>query len=247
MRLWLFYSLKLLLGDEDMKTFDNSTPHLSTAYDSQILNTIPYYDSFHKEIIQTIHTINNNPAIWLDTGAGTGTLVGNCIDLFPETLFLLADPSEAMLSEARIKLCKYGSERIQFLHPVTTQDLNIESSLRPNIITAVQSHHYLSKEERSTATKVCFDLLKPDGIFITFENIRPLTETGIENGKRRWADFQKSKGKSEEQIHNHIDRFDKVYFPITVEEHLQLYRECGFRVVELLWFSYMQAGFYCIK
>jgi tRNA (cmo5U34)-methyltransferase len=37
------------------------------------------------------------------------------------------------------------------------------------------------------------------------------------------------------------------YFPITIEEHLSLLREIGFEVIELLWFSYMQAGFYCQK
>ena len=230
-----------------MKQFDNLTPHLSSVYDAQILNTIPYYDNFHQEIIHTIQTVNNNPGIWLDTGAGTGTMVSNCLDLFPETLFVLADPSEEMLSEARLKLCKYESKRIHFLPPVTTQNIVLDSSLRPNIITAVQSHHYLSREDRKMATNVCYDLLASDGVFITFENIRPFTQSGIENGKQKWADFQRIKGKSEDQIRNHIDRFDNEYFPITVEEHLQLYRESGFRVVELLWFSYMQAGFYCIK
>jgi tRNA (cmo5U34)-methyltransferase len=37
------------------------------------------------------------------------------------------------------------------------------------------------------------------------------------------------------------------YFPITVEEHLDLLRNCGFGAVEMFWYSYMQAGFYCIK
>ncbi len=230
-----------------MNTFDNTTPHLSSVYDAQILNTIPYYAEVHKEIVHTIQIINNNPAIWLDTGAGTGTMVSNCIELFPDTLFLLADPSEAMLQEARLKLSQYGSERIQFLAPVTSQNIELEATLRPDVITAVQAHHYLSKGERMTATKNCYKLLTEGGVFITFENTRPFTVQGIANSKEKWADFQRSKGKSKEQIQNHIDRFDKEYFPITIEEHLHLYRECGFRVVELLWFSNMQAGFYCIK
>lgn len=230
-----------------MNTFDNTTPHLSAEYDTQIMNTIPYYDCFHREIIHTVQTLNINPAIWLDTGAGTGTMVNNCIDIFPNTLFLLADPSEEMLLVAQNKLCKYGSERIQFLSPATTQNISLEPTLRPDIITAVQSHHYLTKEERMTATKVCYELLAEGGTFITFENIRPCTEQGIANGKRKWANYQMARGKSEDQVRKHLERFDSEYFPITVEQHLQLYRECGFKVVELLWFSYMQAGFYCIK
>jgi Methylase involved in ubiquinone/menaquinone biosynthesis len=230
-----------------IKMFDNTTPHLSSVYDEQILSTIPYYESFHQEIIHIIKMINKDPSIWLDTGAGTGTMVSRNIELFPNTLFLLADPSEEMLSEARLKLSQYGSERIQFLPPATTQSIVLDSTLKPDVITAVQSHHYLSKEERKMATKVCYKLLAEGGVFVTFENIRPLTEQGINYGKLKWADYQRSKGKSDEQVSKHIDRFDKEYFPITVEEHLQLYRECGFKVVELLWYSYMQAGFYCIK
>ena len=230
-----------------MKTFDNTTPHLSAEYDAQIMNTIPYYDCFHREIIHTIQALTINPSIWLDTGAGTGTMVSNYIDNFPNTLFLLADPSEEMLLVARDKLSEFGTDRIRFLSPVATQNIVLDPSLRPDIITAVQSHHYLMKEERRMATKVCYELLSEGGTFITFENIRPFTEQGIANEKRKWANYQISRGKSEDQVRKHIERFDIEYFPITVKEHLQLYRECGFQVVELLWFSYMQAGFYCVK
>jgi tRNA (cmo5U34)-methyltransferase len=38
-----------------------------------------------------------------------------------------------------------------------------------------------------------------------------------------------------------------MFFPITVEEHLSLLKKMGFNAVELLWYSYMQAGFYCVK
>jgi tRNA (cmo5U34)-methyltransferase len=230
-----------------MKPFDNTTPHLSKEYDIQVLNTIPYYDCFHREIINMVQTLNSHPAIWLDTGAGTGTMITQCIDSFPDALFLLADPSEEMLLVAQNKLSEYDARRVQYLPPVTTQNITLSLSLRPDVITAVQSHHYLNREERVAATEVCYELLPEGGIFITFENIRPFTEQGIISGKRNWSNYQISRGKSEEQVRKHIERFDSEYFPITVEDHLQLYRECGFRVVELFWYSYMQAGFYCLK
>ena len=31
------------------------------------------------------------------------------------------------------------------------------------------------------------------------------------------------------------------------EEHIKLLRECGFRSVDLLWTSYLQAGFWAVK
>jgi tRNA (cmo5U34)-methyltransferase len=66
-------------------------------------------------------------------------------------------------------------------------------------------------------------------------------------GKKNWGRFQAGCGKSSMEVEAHLARFDKEYFPITVEEHLELYREVGFTTVEVLWYSYMQAGFYCMK
>lgn len=230
-----------------MKQSDNATPHLSAFYDSQILDTIPNYDRFHQEAIDTVKAAGVEPKVWLDTGAGTGTLVKDCMVQFPETLFILADPSEEMLAEAKKKLAEYGPERILFLDPAGTQDLSLPAGLRPDVVTAIQAHHYLSPSERKRATQVCHDALNKGGILISFENIRPFTEKGVETGKRKWGFYQLSRGKEEEAVEKHLERFGSEYFPITVEEHLKLYRECGFETAELLWYSCMQAGFYCIK
>lgn len=230
-----------------MSTFDNSTPHLSSVYDAQILNTIPNYDSFHQETIDIIHAAGIRPKLWLDTGAGTGTLIRLCMDVFPETRFLLADPSAEMLAEAKTKLSGLDPTRISYLEPTDTQNLVLPTGEKPDVVTAIQAHHYLSAEERRIATAVCYDALKDGGIFITFENTRPFTREGIELAKTKWGNYQMERGKTPAQAANHLNRFDTEYFPITPEEHLTLYRACGFRTVELLWFSYMQAGFYCIK
>jgi tRNA (cmo5U34)-methyltransferase len=215
-------------------------------YDEEIRNILPYYDSFHQETINLIKAINSKPAIWLDTGCGTGTFVEKALKHFPDTKFVLADPSAEMLDGARKKLS--GSDRVTFLKPNSTHDLSTEIKIgRPDVITAIQSHHYLSKEERIKVTKVCYDLLNQGGIYVTFENIRPMTEIGIVIGKRNWKSFQLSKGRDLETVESHINRFNTIFFPITVEEHLSLLKRMGFEAVELLWHSCMQAGFYCVK
>lgn len=124
---------------------------------------------------------------------------------------------------------------------------NIFLSKNADIITAIQSHHYLNEDERYKATKSCYDSLNKNGVYITFENISPVTEKGIEIGKEYWKNFQISKGKAVEEVENHLKRFNVEYFPITIEKHFNLLRNCGFSVFELFWYSYMQAGFYCIK
>lgn len=224
----------------------NSTPHLPEDYDAQIAKVIPYYSSIHQEVINLVKALPT-PTIWMDTGCGTGSLVKKAIVEFPETRFLLLDPSEGMLQQARKKLSPYVTGRLEFMQPSPTQDFVWVHGERPDVITAIQCHHYLSIEDRAKATKVCYDLLKEGGVYITSENIRPLTEEGITIGKQYWGNFQLAMGKTQEEVDKHLARFDMEYFPITVEDHLELLRETGFKTVEMLWYSYMQAGFYCIK
>ncbi len=214
-------------------------------YDKEIRQILPYYDSFHQETVNLVEAMQSNPEIWLDTGCGTGTFVEMAVEHFPDTRFILADPSVDMLEEAKKKLS--GKARVKFLKPISTQDLPIEDIGSLDVITAIQSHHYLSKDDRIKATNVCYDLLNESGVYITFENIRPLTEIGTKIGKRNWRSFQLSRGRDLETVENHLKRFDTMFFPLTVEQHLSILRGAGFKAVELLWYSYLQAGFYCIK
>lgn len=65
--------------------------------------------------------------------------------------------------------------------------------------------------------------------------------------KRYWHAYQIRSGKSEEEARGPIERLDRNYFPIPVTEHLQLLSETGFADAGLLWFSYMQAGFWAVR
>ena len=229
-----------------MKNQDNATPHPSARYDDLVRDTIPYYDLFHEETINLVKAAQIRPKIWLDTGCGTGSFVVKALKAFPETRFLLADPSGAMLDQAKKKLATYSGKRVSFLDPVGTQDIspNLEKT---DIVTAIQCHHYLSNEGRIKATKKCYDILRSGGMYVSFENIRPFSSKGVVIGKEYWKNFQLSRGRDLEEVEKHMARFDAEYFPLTIEEHLTLLRKTGFRTVEMLWYSYMQTGFYCIK
>lgn len=230
-----------------MQKNDNSSAHRSDVYDVQITDTIPYYESFHDETLNIVKTIIKEPKIWLDTGCGTGTLVKKAIKNFNNTNFILADPSVEMLNLARSKLSKQPQEKLKFLEPMETCEISLDDDFKPDIITAIQAHHYMSKEERFEATKNCYGLLNDNGVYVTFENIRPTTHEGVEFGKEYVKNFQISMGKDIKTVNNHLKRFDVEYFPIKVDEHRLLLEKSGFKVVEILWMSYMQAGFYCIK
>jgi len=226
---------------------DNTTPHKAIEYDTNIVKTIPYYECFHKETIDLIKSYNNKCEKWLDIGCGTGILLENAQDIFKNTKFILADPSEAMINIAKSKFSNYPKEKIDYIPGCSSQYLQNHIKEKVDVITAIQVHHYLKKEEREEATRSCFNTLKKGGLYITFENISPMSTKGIEIGLDRWGCFQVCKGKSEEMVRNHRDRFNKEYYPITILEHLELLKKTGFESYEIFWVSHMQCGFYGIK
>ena len=230
-----------------MKSNDNVTPYTADEYNRNIVKTIPGYREFHQETIDLVKTVALEAAVWLDTGCGTGNLVDLAFPHFPRTVFLLADPSEKMLTQAKKRLRRIPAVRIRFLDPVGTEQIVNPLPQAPVVISAILCHHYFRPEQRRKAVQHCFNLLAQGGIYITFENIRPVSERGIAIGMERWKRFQLSQGRSMEVVEEHLKRFDQDYFPITIQEHLALLRETGFSVVELLRHSYMQAGFYAIK
>ena len=226
---------------------DNCSSHRSEDYDKEIRDTIPYYDSFHNETINIVKTIIKKPKIWLDTGCGTGTLVKKAIKEFDNTSFILSDPSPQMLNLARSKLQDAGKDRLRILEPCETSEISLDPDLKPDVITAIQAHHYLSKDERARTTRVCYDMLDEGGVYITFENTRPKTEEGVAVVKEYVKNYQLERDRDADTVENFLKRFDAEFFPISIQDHLLLLEKTGFKVVELFWMSYMQAGFYCIK
>lgn len=227
------------------RTMDNATPHGSGDYDEEVRTTIPYYETFHRETLGLVRTVRPEPEKWLDTGCGTGFLLEMATDVFPGCVFYAADPSKGMMDACKAKLA--GKKNIVFLDPAGTGDLSDGRLSGADVITAIQSHHYLDREGRRAATENCFGILKRGGVFIAFENVRPATERGIRVGLDRWGAFQRDHGRSAEAVENHRERFDRKYFPVTVRDHVALLEDTGFSVVELFWYSCMQAGFYAIK
>lgn len=227
-----------------MQDADNSSSHRSLQYDRQVRQTIPHYEDIHTGILEFVKIQCPHPRTWLDTGCGTGSFVKKAHDFFPDTVFSIADPSDAML---RIAAESLRGCRCSLLGRCGTADLAAVSDQRFDVITAIQCHHYLSREGRLDAVRTCHSLLSEGGFFITSENIRPFSDEGIARSLASWGAFQRSAGRSEDDVRNHLARFDKEYFPITVTEHLQNFQDAGFAVAEILWLSGIQAVFWCRK
>ena len=196
---------------------------------------------YHDQIIKLVQICRPGTVDWLDTGCGTGTLAAKVLETRQNVRFTLSDPSEKMLNEAVKKL---GQSSIRFINKAS-HELDFDSEY--DVITAVQCHHYYRPDERQKAVSNCYRALRDGGLFITFENIRMSSDESDAIGMKRWVKFLREHGNPEHDIKMHINRRGVEIFPITTEQHIQLLKQCGFRSVDLLWASYLQAGLWAVK
>lgn len=223
---------------------DNLSAFCSFAYDEQIARVLPFYEEFHSQTIELVKEMNlNKPIRWLDTGCGTGKTACRALQELDgmEIHFTLCDDSSEMIRIAKNRL---NDPRIIFRN-IASQELDYDAEF--DVVTAIQCHHYLPQEERKVAVTRCFHALKKDGIYITFENIRHNNKKTDAIAKRLWENYMHSNAMTQQQVQNHMKRRGAEVFPITIAEHIELLKSCGFKCVELLRFSYMQAGFFAIK
>ena len=222
------------------KSTYNSNLYDSSIYDKHIEDVLPFYSQYHEQIIDLVNTYKQDA---IDSGCGTGSLAKKVLEKRKNVRFTLSDPSESMLQEAEKKL-DAKENKIKFINMASHQ---FEFEEEFDIITAVQCHHYYTKDERKKALLKCYRALRKDGIFLCFENIKMSSEISDALAMKRWIKFLQKHGNSQEEIQKQIDRRGVETLPITVENHLEMLNEVGFRSVDLLWVSYLQAGFFAVK
>lgn len=166
----------------------------------------------------------------------TGKIARTALGIFEIEKMICIDVENKMLERAE-SFC--DNEKVEFLLCDVRELLYQEMF---DIVTAVQVNHYFKKEERMAAIKKYYNALKDDGIYIFFENFAPDSEEGTRLYLKRWKEFQIANGKTKEEADLHIKRYGQNYFPITISESIRLLKACGFRMVEILWASYMQVG-----
>lgn len=219
----------------------NHTAFQAEEYDRKIRQTLPYYQDFYEQVTDILKVMGKEDVSWLDIGCGTGKMYEAAKNRVSKREFVFADISERMLELSKSRFQAEGN-RFEIM---AVQQLKEHGKY--DVITEILVNHYLLEEERELAVRNCWQALRVGGVFFTFENIEPNSEIGKRIALQRWAKYQVENGKSQREVEEHIKRYGRKYYPIRVESHLKMMRRCGFHSVELIWMSYMQAGFMGIK
>lgn len=220
---------------------DNKSAFSSIVYDREIKQTLPYYDEFYEQVIELVKNLKYNPVRWLDIGCGTGKMGSVAFENVDLEKFVFCDSSEEMIRIAKERFKCYNAE----FSVCDVQKLVYANEF--DVITAIQVNHYFHMDERKIALQNIYEALKDNGVFVSFENFAPFTDLGKRVYLEKWKKYQMKQGKSVEECEKHIKRYGEDYFPVSIPENMELMRNCGFKVVEILWLSNMQVGLWGIK
>lgn len=221
---------------------DNISAFSSSEYDTKIKQTIPFYEVFYEQIIELVKAYyEDNALTWLDVGCGTGKMADMAFTNVELEKFVFCDCSEKMIEIVKERFPFRNAEYIV----CDVQELPYSGEF--DVITTIQVNHYLQEGQRKYALKKYYEALKKNGLYISFENFAPFTDDGRCVYLKRWKSYQIESGKSMPESEEHIARYGKEYYPVSVTENLKLMRECGFKTVEILWLSNMQIGIWGIK
>lgn len=221
---------------------DNVSVFKAEDYDEKIKQTLPYYDEFYVQITDIVYSMYGYSNInWLDVGCGTGKMAETAFSRLSIENFTFCDYSQEFID---ISKQRFSKSRANF---IVADIRKINFSNKFDVVTAVQVNHYFNKIDRATVIRNCYNALKSNGMFITFENFAPESKITEQLYLRRWKTYQQVRGKTEKESDNHIRRYGNDYFPITLRQHIELIKNCGFKAVEIIWLSYMQVGILAIK
>lgn len=220
---------------------DNVSAFSANEYNKKIKQTIPYYEDIYQQVIDIIQTLNIANIEWLDVGCGTGKMAEEALKHCDIKKLILCD---TLLEMLHICENKFSVPNIKFIKK-SIQELLYKEEF--HVITTIQVNHYLKWEDRILAIRNCYNALKQNGVFITVENFAPSNEIIKNIFLERWKQCQIKNGKSEKESEQHINRYGVDYYPISIQNHITIMKQCGFNLVEVFWVSYMQIGLLGIK
>ncbi|MCE3039139.1 carboxy-S-adenosyl-L-methionine synthase CmoA [Helicobacter anatolicus] len=213
---------------------------VASVFDDMLTRSIPYYNTTLELSIDFIHYHIKDKAmpIIYDLGSSTGNFLLSLKQaLQKESLLYGLDNSPAMIQRAMEKSKAYGYD-IHF----ECQDFLKTDFLDCDAIVAHYTIQFIRPLYREKLIqKIANALYKKQGIFIMSEKMTTQDKKLDKEMIDRYYCFKKQQGYSINEITKKREALENVLIPYTLEENIQMLKNCGFKSVEVL-FKWINFG-----
>lgn len=157
---------------------------MARGYDEGAAVVHPHYLELQGLLIRRIGELGLTAPHIVDLGAGSGRLAGRFLDEFPGGFVTLVDRSEAFLEIARGRL---DPSRSGFVVSILQDDWPAAIDQPVDAIVSMSAIHHLETPEKRALYQRCFDRLRPGGLFINGDEVRPDDPADYLQRMRDWG------------------------------------------------------------
>jgi len=219
-----------MTNDEIKNRFDNETASLYSQRDPSWL---PEFNFSFSLIQKTIKSFINNNSIVADLGAGTGNLSRTIFEAYPDIKIDLIDFSENMLSEVKNVLSKFEGK-----YKTITADIfkyKLDNNSYNVVVSSFAIHHAREDTVYKQLYQNIYNSLTTPGIFICCDVIEGGNNYLSSLNEKEWSTFLTNQGFEKDKIEQILNNYHREDSPLSMNNHLKLLSDVGFKSVDVLW------------
>jgi len=170
-----------------MTAYRWNTSDFATGYDATAHIVHPRYVAIQNEILRLLDDPLAQGGLVVDLGGGSGRLMERILDRFPNAHGMVIDQSEPFLALAERRLERFGDRALCILSRLQ-DDWSTELSISPIAFVSMSAIHHLEPWEKQSLYQRCYDLLKPGGVLLNGDEVRPTDDGAYLATLTAWAE-----------------------------------------------------------
>lgn len=159
---------------------------MAAGYDAGAQLVHPHYVAVQDAILSRLPFDADGDGVIVDLGGGSGRLVERVLDRWPGVTAVVVDQSQAFLELAAARLERFGN-RTTFICQRLQEPWCDEIPVPATAIVSMSAIHHLDPVEKQACYQRCFDVLRPGGILLNGDEVRPESDDVYRQVVERWA------------------------------------------------------------
>ena len=209
-------------------------------FDTIIQKLIPNYDEMIAALVSIIPFSKEHTFSLIDLGCGTGTVSKAIKDKYPNVQITCVDIAGQMLDIAKEKV---GGDP----NCIQADFCDFDFPKRFDLIaSSLALHHLETDDDKFEFYKKIYAALNTGGMFINIDVVLGSDDSLQSVYMRKWQEFM-AKSVSEREIQEKwLVNYAAEDRPTQLTTHLEMLKDCGFPVVDIV-YKYYNYAVYCAK
>lgn len=170
-----------------MATYRWNTNNAAQAFDAAAQTIHPHYVEIQDQILSQLVQRGIGPLLVVDAGGGSGRLIERVLDRLTEASGVVIDQSEPFLALAAKRLERFGP-KAQLFQLRLQDDWMPQLASQADAIVSMSAIHHLTPDEKRSFFVRCYSTLKPGGLLINGDEIRPADDDAYLQELLQWEE-----------------------------------------------------------